>query len=111
MKLWFSAALFVIIGAAQIAHSQSPEATPPPVKLVITYNLPGRPRIIAAPSPTPATTEPAIKTVPNGPSPVFDETNMPKVALSFGEIKGKIAEAKRQLQSRPQLTASEDPKL
>jgi hypothetical protein len=36
---------------------------------------------------------------------------LPKVSLSFSEIKSKIAEAKRQLQSKPQLIASEDPKL
>jgi hypothetical protein len=44
-------------------------------------------------------------------APSIDVNNLPKVALSFGEIKSKIADAKRQLQSKPQLIASEDPKL
>ena len=36
---------------------------------------------------------------------------VPNVNLTFGEIKSKIAEAKRQLQSRPEATASVDPQL
>lgn len=36
---------------------------------------------------------------------------VPNVNLTFSEIKSKIAEAKRQLQSRPEQTASVDPQL
>jgi hypothetical protein len=44
-------------------------------------------------------------------TPSVDPANVPQVALSFTEIKSKIAEAKRQLQSKPQLISSDDPKL
>ncbi|HYJ90370.1 MAG TPA: hypothetical protein VEV84_03610, partial [Pyrinomonadaceae bacterium] len=43
--------------------------------------------------------------------PYIDVNNLPKASLSFSEIKSKIAEAKRELQSRPQTIASADPKL
>lgn len=111
MKLWLAPAIFVIFGAAHAALSQYPaaDATPTRVKVVITNNLPERPRVILqAPRPV---SVPLADTSQNGPSPVVDETNIPMVGLSFGEIRNKIADAKRQLQTRPQLTGSEDPKL
>ena len=122
MKSGYFPALIVSLTAVVAAFSQNGvEPTPTPVRLVITNNLPAptkitappavRPRIVPnAPlvSDSPALTGPSAV---NSPTPYIDEGNLPKASLSFVEIKSKIAEAKRELQSRPQTIASEDPKL
>ena len=43
--------------------------------------------------------------------PAIDPNNVPRVSLSFSEIKSRIADAKRQLQAKPQLISSPDPAL
>lgn len=89
----------------------APEATPQSKSIVvITDNLP-----VPAPAPTP--TPKVIVTTVQKPIPV-DELKEPIKAapaqagvyrtLSFGEIKGKIAEAKRQMSARPISTALTD---
>jgi hypothetical protein len=126
MKIGFAFALLVSIGAVQSVFSQVPAGTPLPLKtrervvtedaptpskkVVVTNTLPP-PTVIAQPTPRPeAATEPTSPS--GGPSaPVISETNLARISLSFGEIKSKIAEAKRQLQAKPQLISSEDPKL
>ena len=125
MKLGFFA-LVVSLAAVPAAFSQIAEPTPAPVKLVVTNNLPAPTKIVAPPvsrprvvseTPQSAVTPPASNTAygPSAtsalPSPYIDEGNLPRLSLSFGEIKSKIAEAKRELQSKPQTIASEDPKL
>jgi hypothetical protein len=114
MKLGFFLALFVSLGSSLPAFSQSIEPTPTPVKVVITNNLPPptkitqpRPRIVEEPV---AVSEPQASN-DGAQGPYVDPNNLPKAALSFVDIKSKIAEAKRELQSRPQTIASEDPKL
>jgi hypothetical protein len=115
MKFGFLFAIFASFGLAPAGLSQSPdsEPTPLPHKVVVTNRLPP-PTKIVAPAPRP-TVLPEPEIVTSGPSampaPVVSETNVPKANLSFGEIKSRIAEAKRQLQSRPQLISSDDPKL
>jgi hypothetical protein len=121
MKIGFVLALYVIGGAAASVSAQSAaiDPTPTPVHLVITNNLPPatkitqpsvRPRLVPDQE-TENVTDISPTTVASPISPYIDENNLPKVSLSFSEIKSKIAEAKRQLQSKPQLIASEDPKL
>jgi len=104
------------------AQTPEPEATPTPVKLVVTNNLPP-PTRITQPSPTPiivGSSRPRIVeddpvTSGQGPSPAptFKPMVLPNEfkTMSFGQIKGRIAEAKRLMQSRPVQTASEDPQL
>jgi hypothetical protein len=116
MKLGFSLVLLATFGAGSALDAQSVPTQPStrPSRVVVTTSLPAPTKIIA-PSPKP-TVEIEPEDQPEGPSdmpmaPSVDPSNLPRVSLSFGEIKGKIAEAKRQLQSRPQTISSEDPKL
>lgn len=110
------AALFVIAFALAVSAQSSAGPTPTPVKVVVTDSMPA---IRTAPKPTPSpiivgnaerVTGPSATTeVPAG---SFTETASTSSAsgrtLSFVQIKGKIAEAKRQMQSRPLATASTD---
>jgi len=116
MKLGFLLAFLATFGVASAINAQSVTTQPStrPSRVVVTTNLP-TPTKIVAPSPTP-TVEVQPEVQPEGPSdmpmaPSVDPSNLPRVSLSFGEIKSKIAEAKRQLQTKPQLISSEDPKL
>src|SRR5262249_17059109 len=138
MKTGFILALLVSIGAVSFAPSQTPTApagvrtrervvgddtTPSPKKVVVvTNNLPPPTRIIQ-PTPTPQPVEPIPQgpsapssittTLPQviAPSATVDANNVPRTSMTFSEMKGKIAEARRQLQAKPQLISSEDPKL
>ena len=120
MKLGFSLTVFIALAAVPsgFAQSASVEPTPNPHKVVVTNSMPPvtriatptvRPRVVVDDNEEP--TEPTVQGPFIAPAPSIDETNVPKVSLSFLEIKNKIAEAKRQLQSKPQLIVSEDPKL
>ena len=87
------------------------EATPTPVEVVVTDSTPVRSATVApriSPSPTPLATRerlagPAVNS--ESPTPVATGSNLAARSLSFGQIKSKIAEAKRLLQSRPLATA------
>lgn len=127
MKTSFLFVVFAAFGvSAAFGQSVSTDPTPNPHKVVVTTNLPPatkieapavrveapavRPRVVGdEPSSNVQINQPVSYPVPV--APAIDETNLPKASLSFVEIKSKIAEAKRQLQARPQLIASEDPKL
>jgi hypothetical protein len=126
MKLGLSFALCVFFGAsALIAQTPAIEPTPTPHKVIITNNLPPATKIVApTPRPMPVQTaipevmEPTNYTAPKvidqdatSTIPQIDPNNIPKLSLSFVEIKAKIAEAKREMMAKPQLIASEDPKL
>lgn len=134
MKLGFTIALSVAIGTSVIsAQSPNGDSTSSPRKVVVvTNNLPPatkivqpttRPDLVTVPQLDPSAAgtaqRPRVVTDDTGvttdvayqPSPSIDVNNLPKVAMSFGEIKSRIAEAKRQLQSKPQLISSPDPKL
>src|SRR5689334_21530355 len=116
MKLGFSLVLLATFGVGSAVTAQSVPTQPStrPSRVVVTTNLPAPTKIIA-PSPKPTVeVEPEVQ--PEGPydmpmAPSVDPSNLPRVSLSFCEIKSNIAEAKRQLQSRPQTISSEDPKL
>lgn len=112
MKMKFLRASLFVLGLTSIATAQSAvEPTPTPVKVVISNTMPEakpaastRPRV----TPTPIVVGSAPKT--SGPSAEVEETSSVQSALSsrsltFNQIKSKIAEAKRQLQSRPLATA------
>ncbi|PYT01596.1 MAG: hypothetical protein DMF63_01755 [Acidobacteria bacterium] len=104
------------------AFAQSVDATPTPVEVVVTNSMPAvqkeRPRV--APTPTPiivgapekmagpaADTNPQITTLSSAPiSSSSTSASSSAHALSFGQMKSKIAEAKRYMQARPLATAS-----
>jgi len=114
MKLGVFFTFVISLGVSVPAFSQSAEPKPTPVKVVVTNNLPPptritqpRPRIVE----DAMTAEPQVGNVDTVQGPYVNPNNLPKASLSFSEIKGKIAEAKRELQSRPMTIASEDPRL
>ena len=121
MKTSLLVVVFAAFGGASAALAQSAtaEPTPNPHKVVITTNLPSatkieapaiRPRVVPdEPETNVKLNQPVSYAV--APAPSIDESNLPQVSMSFVDIKSKIAEARRQLQSKPQLIASEDPKL
>jgi hypothetical protein len=86
----------------------NPTAAPTPSRtVVLTNNLPApttpTPRPALTPLQTPITiSTPYNQTIPSAISPTFFKP------LSFGQIKNKIAEAKRQMASRPIPTALSD---
>ncbi|HEX6125174.1 MAG TPA: hypothetical protein VFZ23_07350 [Pyrinomonadaceae bacterium] len=114
MRMKFLCAALVVLSVCQFAAGQSGiEPTPTPVKVVVTNSMPA---IKANSTPLPRVTPTPIivgSAVANsGPSADTDATDIPARAAStanravtFGQIKSKIAEAKRQLQSRPLATA------
>jgi hypothetical protein len=117
-KLLFPA-LFVL-SLAPVGFSQSSlESAVTPVKVVVTNSMPAvRPRITGVPSPTPIVVGSTPKA--SGPAAANDvvapaastaapvHTSSVSKSLSFVQIKSKIAEAKRHMQSRPLATASTD---
>jgi hypothetical protein len=117
MKLGLSLFVIAISGAISAVDAQTtalPTPMPTRGRVVVTSNLPPATQIVPpTPRPTVAA-EPELKTegpMEQTPTVSVDSANVPQVSLSFGEIKSKIAEAKRQLQSKPQLISSDDPKL
>lgn len=93
----------IVVGSSQ---ASMPNATPtPPVRVVVTSTLPS-PAPTPVPRPIPTQT-PSI----SGNQPIPSQDNYPAAnfkSLSFSQIKSKIAEAKRQMQSRPMQTAMTD---
>ena len=123
MKRSFSLGIAVLFVSSVGVFSQTaPEATPTPVKLVVTNSLPP-PTRIAQPSPTPIIvgTRPRIvgdesdqvDQTDSVTTPVVKQMVLPTnfATMTFGQIKSRIAEAKRVMQTRPLQTASEDPLL
>jgi len=136
MKTGSILALLVSIGAVHFVPAQSistpagirsrervvndDASTSPKKVVVVTNNLPPPTRIVqATPTPEPAgpgyqgPSATATTALPQTAVPAIqvDANNVPRTSLTFSDIKSKIAEARRQLQSKPQLISSEDPKL
>jgi hypothetical protein len=88
-----------------------PDPTPTPVKVVVTNNLPAATKIVQPTPPPTQTLATEPQTAAGTPAPYIDANNLPLVNLSFGEIKSRIAEARRQMQAKPILISSPDPKL
>src|SRR5678816_2403676 len=127
MKLLCAVFFFSTFSLPMFAQT-SVEATPTPVEVVVTDSMPAiqaaqkvRPRV--APTPTPiivgtsekmsgpaAVTSPQITTSTptplNGSISSVPSTYNSAHTFSFGQMKSKIAEAKRYMQARPLATAS-----
>lgn len=120
-----TAAVSSLFGFSAYGQSPAVEPTPIPVKVVITNSMPAikaLPTPGIRPNPTPIIVGESVRTgglsgimapstastVPVAPV-VRRDFSGPAASLrsmSFGEIKSKIAEARRQMQSRPIATAS-----
>lgn len=104
-------AVLFLFSTIQLATAQSGvEPTPTPVKVVVTNSMPAVKTTAPRVTPTPI----VVGSSPKASGPSFsNETPVSPTStgmsagrlLSFGQIKSKIAEAKRQLQSRPLATA------
>jgi len=131
----FCPGFLVLLALSTTAFSQASSTEPLSTRsrLVVTNTLRPPTKIVqAAPKPTPIIV--GDKDENSGPSDDNDSNERPLVVgksvgasgidssrsatnysagrmLSFGEIKGKIAEAKREMMSRPQNTAMTDPSL
>jgi hypothetical protein len=119
---WLSPVVLLISVVSAFPQTRMPEPTPTPVKVVITNNLPAPTKIIQAPpAPTPIVVgRPRVVDDEAGrgdeakaPVETFKPQMLPTnfQTMSFGQIKSKIAEAKRLMQTRPVQTAYEDPLL
>ncbi len=112
----------VVFSASSIvasAQTKTPAAASRPSRVVVTNSMPAaavtpapaRPLMQPPAKPVPSSSPVAIK--PMGPAIVNPATtqasNLNYKGLSFSEIKSKIAEAKRQMQTRPLTTASSEP--
>lgn len=124
MTTKFLCASFVLLGAACAGFAQVVEPTPTPVKVVITNTMPPI-RPAAAPAPKPSATPIIVGTTTKPSGPSTDSTpetadapktnapiassNLSGRSLGFRQIKSLIAEAKRDMQTRPMATASSEP--
>src|SRR5262249_6801949 len=123
MKLLFWPGLVsvFIFTVSVFPQNYRPEPTPTPIKVVVTNNLPSPTRIVqVTPSPTPMVIgRPRIVGDEDDRTPDAEPTPQPFKpmvptefrTMSFAQIKSKIAEAKREMQSRPMQTASADPAI
>jgi hypothetical protein len=99
----------IVVGSAPPTGSPTP--TPTPKKVVVVTNPPTpTPTPLATPKPPPAPT-PFISTTPiTSPTPLpIYPNNAP--TMSFGQIKSRIAEAKRLMQGRPMPIAMTESEL
>ncbi len=115
---------FVVFSASAMvasAQTKTPAAAPSPGRVVVTNTMPAvKPaatpapvRPLVQPAATPVSSSSPISVQPRGPAIVNPATtqasNLNYKGLSFSEIKSKIAEAKRQMQTRPLTTALTEP--
>ena len=110
----FTCAFLFVVSLGTVAFSQSDvEPTPTPVKVVVTNSMPAAKAAAVRPRTTPTPIVVGASEKVSGPSadiPENSATPGPNASaagrsLNFNSIKSKIAEAKRQLQSRPLATA------
>jgi len=102
--------LFVFAAMAVSVFAQADQAQPTSTRsrVVVTNTMPAvRPVSSPTPAPLPAKTPNVVGQDP--PVPPSDASNLNYKGLSFAQIKAKIAEAKRQMQSRPLNTAITEP--
>lgn len=115
-KIELLCASLLVLNFGSLAFSQSVEPTPTPVKVVVTNTMPQvKPASEPAPRATPTPIVVGSSNKVSGPATDPDQSvpaasnAQAKTAgariLSFGQMKSRIAEAKRQLQSRPLATA------
>ncbi|MFN0277628.1 MAG: hypothetical protein ACKVRN_03395 [Pyrinomonadaceae bacterium] len=100
--------VFASFVASGFAQTNKPQQTPS--RVIVTSSMPPvQPIRISTPAPLPAKTPNVVGQ--NPPAPPSTASNLSYKGLNFSQIKGKIAEAKREMQTRPITTASSDPTL
>lgn len=93
----------IVVGSAP---STMPSPTPTPKVVVVTNNLPSpTPTPVSTPKPTPLPTPFPSATPTPTPVPVYPNNAQ---TMSYGQLKNKIAEAKRLMQGRPMPIAMTD---
>lgn len=95
-----------VLSLNTFAQSERPRIVSTPSRVVVTSTIPAqKPQVVTAAKPTPT---PTPATVPTQPT-VSQASNLNFQGLSFSQLKSKLAEAKRQMQSRPLTIASVEP--
>lgn len=102
----YSLCLGICILTAAVAEAQS-KPQPTPSRVVVTSAIPAA-KPMATAMPTPVPTQKLPITSPMTPQ-ASQASNLNYKGLSFSQIKQKIAEAKRQLVTRPLTIASSEP--
>jgi hypothetical protein len=114
IKSYLCAAVFALSATSFATGQTGVEPTPTPVKVVVTNSMPAiKPASTPAPRVTPTPIVVGSSDQNSGPSVAADATPSLDTdrnagsgkLLSFGQMKAKIADAKRQLQTRPLATA------
>ena len=108
MKKSICTGIFVFAASAALTPGQSNQSQPIPTpnKVVVTNTIPpARTIVTPTPMPRPVATPIVVGQVP----PMSQASNLTYKGLSFSQIKSKIAEAKRQMQTRPLTTAMSEP--
>ena len=99
----------VVVFSASAAFAQTPQSQPTPAnsRVVVTNTMPPKPIM----TPPPIVVQQPAKTFPvtGTPAAPSQASNLNFKGLSFAQIKAKIAEAKRQMQTRPISTAITEP--
>lgn len=113
----FSSILVLTFAAAGFAQSNNEESNSRTSKVVVTSTLrpvpTPVPRVASTPAPiivgsAPPSTGPSMPTTPSIAMPSPAATNVNYDGLSFSQIKSRIAEAKREMQSRPVTIGSSE---
>lgn len=110
MKKSICCGLVVILASVISALGQSGVNTKQPERVVVTNTMP--PVQTIKPPVLPTRTPAPVSAAPQGQAPLPSQaSNLTYKGLSFSEIKSRIAEAKRQMQTRPLTTAMSTPVL
>ena len=108
MKKSICIGLFVAATAVNPVFAQSiqPQPVPTPERVIVTNTMPYVPPA-KMPTPVPPSTQAPI--IVGGQPQPSQASNLTYKGLSFSQIKSKIAEAKRALQTRPLTTVMSEP--
>jgi hypothetical protein len=105
-SICFGLFVFVAFGGVTLAQTENDRQVRP--RIVVTNSTPAAQSIITAPpAPLPAKTPNVVGQ--NPPMPPSTASNLNYKGLNFAQIKSKIAEAKREMQTRPITTAITEP--
>ncbi|MBK8464786.1 MAG: hypothetical protein IPL32_03065 [Chloracidobacterium sp.] len=107
-KIFIGVFVFLATAVSSFAQSDRVQPKSTPSRVIVTNSLPpAQPIKIFTPAPLPAKTPNVVGQ--NPPTAASNASNLNYSGLSFSQIKSKIAEAKREMQTRPIATALTDP--
>ena len=107
-KIWIGLIVFAASAVSIFAQSAPAQPKPTPSSVLVTTILPtGQPYGTVTPAPLPAKTPNVVGQ--NPPLPPSTASNLNYKGLSFSQIKAKLAEARREMQTRPVTTAITEP--